>query len=108
MKIFETFVVSELVKKRTNSGKEINLFYWRDKTGYEVDVIIDEGLTLLPIEIKSGKTVHQEFFKNLQYWLKLSENKKGVILYGGDQRQERSNGITIEGWKRLAEDNFLG
>lgn len=106
--IFETFVVSELLKKRTNLGKDINLYYWRDKTGHEVDVVIDEGLTLLPVEIKSGKTVHQEFFKNLLYWLKLSGNIKGIILYGGDQRQERSNGITIEGWERLAADDFLG
>jgi len=105
--VFETFVVSELVKKRTNSGKEINLYYWRDKTGCEIDVIVDEGLSLLPIEIKSGKTVHQEFFKNLLYWLKLSGNEKGVILYGGDQHQERSNGISLEGWKRLSEDDFL-
>lgn len=105
--LFETLAVSELVKKRTNSGKEINLFYWRDKTGHEVDVIIDEGLTLLPIEIKSGKTVHQQFFKNLLYWLRLSGNESGVILYGGEQRQERSNGITLESWRQLAEDGFL-
>jgi predicted AAA+ superfamily ATPase len=106
--LFETFVVSELVKKRTNAGREISLFYWRDKTGREVDVVIDDGTSLLPVEIKSGKTVHQEFFKNLLYWLKLSGNDKGVVLYGGDQRQERSNGITIEGWEQLAEDDFLG
>jgi predicted AAA+ superfamily ATPase len=106
--LFETFVVSELVKKRTNAGREISLFYWRDKTGREVDVVIDDGTSLLPLEIKSGKTVHQEFFKNLLYWLKLSGNDKGVVLYGGDQRQERSNGITIVGWEQLAEDDFLG
>jgi GTPase SAR1 family protein len=34
-------------------------------------------------------------------------NDKGVVLYGGDQRQERSNGITMEGWERLALDDFL-
>lgn len=105
--LFETLVVSELVKKRTNSGKEINLFYWRDKSGYEVDVIIEDGLTLLPVEIKSGKTVHQQFFKNLLYWLRLSGNESGVILYGGEQRQERSNGITLESWRQLAEEGFL-
>jgi predicted AAA+ superfamily ATPase len=105
--LFETLVVSELVKKRTNLGKEINLFYWRDKTGYEVDVIIEDGLTLLPVEIKSGKTVHQQFFKNLLYWLRLSGNESGVILYGGEQRQERSNGITLESWRQLAKEGFL-
>jgi predicted AAA+ superfamily ATPase len=89
--LFETFVVSELVKKRTNAGREINLFYWRDKTGQEVDVIIDDGISLLPLETQSGKTVHQEFFKNILYWLKFSGKNKGVVLFGGDQRQEQSN-----------------
>ncbi|MCY7356702.1 MAG: ATP-binding protein, partial [Rudanella sp.] len=54
--LFETMVVAELVKQRTNAGLPINLFYWRDKTGHEVDVIIDEAGKLIPIEIKSGQT----------------------------------------------------
>ncbi len=105
--IFETFIVSELIKKRTNAGKEINLYYWRDKTGHEIDVIADEGLTLLPIEIKSGKTISSEFFKNLVYWLKLSDEKQGIVLYAGSQEQHRSNGITVKGWKSLIPPDFL-
>ncbi|WP_449049635.1 ATP-binding protein [Parapedobacter sp.] len=106
--IFETLIVSELVKKRTNNGKEINLYYWRDKTGREIDIIIDEVNDLIPVEIKSGKTVHPDFFKNLLYWMKLSETTKGFILYGGDQDQSRSNGIIVTSWRNLArEDPFL-
>nr|MBI1228967.1 hypothetical protein [Cytophagales bacterium] len=63
--------------------------------------------SLFQVEIKSGKTVHQQFFKNLLYWLRLSGNESGVILYGGEQRQERSNGITLESWRQLAEEGFL-
>lgn len=105
--IFDTFIVSELVKKRTNAGKRINLFYWRDKTGYEIDVIIDNALSLLPVEIKSGKTITSEFFRNMLYWLKLSGEKSGYVLYAGDQEQKRSNGITVAGWERLRERDFL-
>ena len=104
--IFETFVVSEMVKNRTNAGKEINLYYWRDKTGREIDLIIDQGLSLLPIEIKSGKTVTTEYFKNLLYWMKLSNSEKGMVLYGGDQEQKRSNGISVFGWKKMIENEF--
>lgn len=105
--IFETMIVSELVKKRTNSGKEINLYYWRDKTGREIDIIIDEGLTLLPVEIKSGKTVTNEYFKNLIYWMKLSNSENGVVIYGGEMDQNRSNGIKVCGWINLMKDGFL-
>lgn len=105
--IFETFIVSELVKKRTHHGKQINLFYWREKTGYEIDIIIDQGISLLPVEIKSGKTITNEFFKNLDYWMKLSNTGSGFVIYGGDQEQRRSSGIIISGWRRLNEPEFL-
>jgi uncharacterized protein len=99
--IFESMVVTELIKKRTNAGLTINLYYWRDKTGHEIDVIIDNGSKLLPIEIKSGKTINPEFFKNIDYWCNLSENKNSVLLYAGDQNQKRTNGKEILNWKKI-------
>lgn len=97
--LFENLVVSELIKERTHQAQEINLFFWRDKTGHEIDVLVDEGLDLFPIEIKSGKTINSDYFKNLRFWMNLSQHKKGLILYAGDQTQSRSEGITIINWK---------
>jgi predicted AAA+ superfamily ATPase len=75
------------------------LFFWRDKTGHEIDVLIDEGTDLFPIEIKSGKTVNKDYFKNLRFWMNLSQHKKGMVLFAGDQPQSRSEGISIRNWK---------
>lgn len=97
--IFENMVVIELLKKRTNAGKPIDLYYWRDKTGHEVDVIVDEGQKLFPIEIKSGQTIASDYFDNMEYWMKLSKTKSGALLYAGDQMQKRSNGITVSNWR---------
>ena len=99
--IFEGMVITELLKKRTNAGLDINLFYWRDKSGHEVDLIIDNGKTLLPIEIKSGMTISKDYFKNIDYWTSLSGSKKAVILYAGDQHQKRSDGKEIMNWRAL-------
>lgn len=99
--IFEGMVITELIKKRTNAGMDINLFYWRDKTGHEVDIIIDNGKSLLPLEIKSGKTISSEFFKNLDYWSKLSKSKKAIVLYSGKMHQNRSDGKEIMNWREL-------
>jgi len=99
--LFETMVVAELVKQRTNAGLPINLFYWRDKTGHEVDVIIDEAGKLIPIEIKSGQTIQDEFFRNLTFWSKLSDSQEGYLVYGGQQTQRRSNGITVMNWREM-------
>lgn len=104
--IFETMVIAELVKKRTNKGLPVNLFYWRDKTGHEIDLIIDDGGSLLPVEIKSGKTINSEFFKNIDYWTNLSGVKKSVLLYGGEQSQKRSNGTDIFNWRKLISKNL--
>ena len=94
-------VVTELIKKRTNAGLEINLFYWRDKTGHEIDIIVDDGGKLLPIEIKSGKTINAEFFKNIKYWSNLSKSNKSMLLYAGEQSQKRTNGNEILNWRNL-------
>lgn len=102
--IFEGMVISELVKQRTNAGLSVNLFYWRDKTGHEIDVIVDEGERLIPIEIKSGQTIQAEFFKNLTYWTNLSGQPESFILYAGTQTQKRSNGITILNWRQKVSE----
>jgi predicted AAA+ superfamily ATPase len=99
--IFESMVVTEMIKQRTNAGLNINLFYWRDKTGHEIDVIIERSDSLLPIEIKSGKTIANDFFKNLNFWIKLSGEKKSYLLYGGDEHQKRSDGKECMNWRQL-------
>lgn len=104
--IFEGMVVTELIKKRTNAGLPINLFYWRDKTGHEIDIIIDNAGKLLPIEIKSGKTINTEFFKNMDYWSDLSKVKKSMVLYAGSQNQKRSNGRETLNWRSLMNEDF--
>jgi uncharacterized protein len=104
--IFETMVVIELVKKFTNSGINPPLFYWRDKTGHEIDVIIDFNGKITPIEIKSRKTVNTDFFKHLKYWNKLSNNDHSLILYSGDQEQQRIDGTKITNWQNIYNLEF--
>lgn len=101
--IFEGMVVTELIKKRTNLGLDSNLYYWRDKTGHEIDVIIDQGDILIPLEIKSGMTLNNDFFKNINFWQELSGSSKSVLLYAGHQNQHRSDGKIVMNWKELSK-----
>lgn len=54
--IFETFVVSEIIKNLTSHGLDprMKLYYYRDKDQKEVDLLYIEGDTIYPIEIKKG------------------------------------------------------
>jgi hypothetical protein len=79
-------IVSELLKQRTNRNLKINFYYWRDNTGHEIDLIMDFGNTVLPIEIKSAKTVTGDFFKNLNFYRSLNpKSQTAVLIYGGDE-----------------------
>jgi predicted AAA+ superfamily ATPase len=102
--IFESWVISELLKGRFNRGLRENLYFWRDNTGNEVDCIIEQGERLLALEIKSGQTVTTDSLKGLRYWSKIS-NAKGpdaYLVYGGDMDQTRKDGM-VTGWKSFAK-----
>lgn len=53
---FETFVISEIYKSWINAGKEPPIYYYRDKDQKEIDLLLEVGGTLYPIEIKKTAT----------------------------------------------------
>lgn len=99
--IFETMVVSEFIKNQQYKSDQPRVYFWRDKTGREIDLIIEKQQVTYPCEIKSGKTIQKDFFKNLLYWNKLSGSEKAFIIYPGDEEQKRSNGIETLNWKHI-------
>lgn len=99
--LFETFIFSEFIKKRFNAGKRSNLYFWRDKTGHEIDCVIENASSTCLVEIKSGKTITSDYTKNLEYWNRIAKIKgKSFIIFAGDHGQERSN-ATVLSWKNL-------
>ena len=50
--IFETYVVSEILKSYWHNGKEPFVYFYRDKEKREIDLLIDQNGKLYPIEIK--------------------------------------------------------
>lgn len=93
--IFETFVLAELYKSFAHRGEIPPLYFWRDKTGHEVDVVIDAGSKLIPIEIKSSETVNRSFFDGLKYYISLGSpvSETGVLIHGGNELYEREKFI---------------
>jgi uncharacterized protein len=96
--LFENMVLSELRKYRFNHSHTNDLFFWRDNSGIEIDCIVDNPSNPVAVEIKSGETVHADFFKNLNWWKDISGSHKGYLIYGGDESYKRS-GNHVLGWK---------
>ena len=106
--LFETWVISELLKARYNSGETSNLYFWRDRSGHEVDLLIDHGTHLSPLEIKSGQTINKDYFKGLEFWQKLAGETAGKawLVYGGDTRQSRSDD-TVLPWHEINSEQIV-
>ena len=97
--IFENFVFSEIYKAFAHRGELPPLYFWRDRTGHEVDIVIDTGKRLVPVEIKSAETIDSSFFDGLRYYISLGipVSKTGVLVHGGDALYQREN-FTVRPW----------
>ncbi|MCK5055901.1 MAG: ATP-binding protein [Candidatus Aminicenantes bacterium] len=102
--LFESMIISEFFKYRFNRGRDSNCYFWRDKTGHEIDCIIEDAGRLIPVEIKSGETVKSNFFDGLKYWNNLSGQspEQSVLVYGGEKKEKRSSG-TVLGWQNTTD-----
>jgi uncharacterized protein len=97
--IFESFVISELLKSKFNLGISDEIFYWKDLNGNEIDCIISSGKEIKAIEIKAAETIKSEFFKTLYLWNKLDTKKNNSLnlVYGGNEYQKREF-VKIYSW----------
>lgn len=101
--LFETWIVSEFVKQRYNAGQPADLYFWRDNTGHEVDLLYETSQGLQAIEIKSGSTFANDWLTPARKWQKFAgaEALTPILVYGGDASYERE-AFRILGWMALA------
>nr|WP_298438336.1 ATP-binding protein [Geobacter sp.] len=102
--IFETFVVAELIKARLNRGERPDFHFWRDSNGNEIDVVIEQGPKLVPLEIKSGRTVTPDSFAGLEKWCALAGDSAmaPTLVYGGDESFQHK-GMRVVGWNSCGD-----
>lgn len=100
--LFENMVIGEFLKRGFNEGDRPSFTFWRDSNGNEVDLLMNKGDHVDAVEIKSGQTYNADFFKNLKYWSKLSDEDKDhrQVVYGGSQHRSTSEGELIP-WSML-------
>ena len=102
--LFENMIIIEILKSRYNRGLQSNLYFWRDNKGHEIDCIIEKANSLIPVEIKSGRTFNVDFRSGIKYWNSISANsaKDSFIIYGGEKSFTGSDANAL-GWKNINE-----
>lgn len=99
--LFENMVVAEFYKRYFNRGRTPHLYFYRDSTQKEVDLIEEQTFDQLHIyEIKSAKRYNSQFAAGLDYFKKLYGEKvtNATVLYDGDE-SATFNGVLCQNWR---------
>ena len=102
--LFETLVVGEFVKARANAGQPPDLYFWRDNSGLEADLLFEDGDLLQTVEIKSGATVTSDYIRAgiRSARFAAGEAREPWLAHGGDDTYARS-GVRAIGWRALPQ-----
>jgi predicted AAA+ superfamily ATPase len=93
----------EVMKAIKNNGYQTELYYWKINNGIEIDIIVDNGQSLTPIEIKSAQTYSRDFESNLTVFNALRAESGGMIVYDGNINFKTSGQTDVFNWDKLAE-----
>jgi uncharacterized protein len=99
--IFESWVVSEIVKHRANRSERGGMFFYRDRDGVETDVLLEHGAEFTVVEAKAGQTVTTDMLVGAQRVRAVLDSVRptqAFVVYGGNATQVRS-GVTVLGWE---------
>lgn len=106
--IFESWVVSEVLKHRTNAGERGGMYFYRDQNGVEADLLVEKAGVMTVLEAKAGQTVTADMLSSstrIVEALSQVAEARSIVVFGGDRGQVRRevsvlpwNGLHAEPW----------
>ena len=86
--LFENMAMMDALKFRWHRGLRDNLYFYRDSEGAEIDLLLEFGHGVFPIEIKAGATINADYFKGIRHFVRLvgAAPNGGGLVYGGGER----------------------
>ena len=86
--IFETAVLLEIVKTFVNRGEEPRVYFWRTAAGVEVDLVVEAGGKLIPIEVKLSATPRPAMASGIRAFQEDLGKKAGAgyVIHPGEER----------------------
>jgi predicted AAA+ superfamily ATPase len=105
--IFENFVIADIQKELMNRKSADRLYFFREKNGNEVDLLIKRRQTFIPIEIKKAASFSGDFTKGINYWNHLPHNEpvpletpEPIIIYTGSEELS-GNSYRLINWQNV-------
>jgi len=100
--LFENLIINEFIKRNFHHGENRQPYFWQDSHGKEIDCLLVDGEKIVPVEIKSGKTIADSYFDSLKYWRELTDmtESRGYVVYGGENSLQTKAGALIS-WRQL-------
>jgi len=99
--IFENWIISEIRKNNFNAAQNESMYYFRDSTGNEVDLIIERGDEPLAIEIKAGSKINNDMLRGLRYWQKNQPKSSCILMHGGSANEMITESVSILPWTEV-------
>ena len=85
--VYETFVLSELVKANTYAAQPVDLSFYRTSDGKEIDFVLDNGKGLVLLEVKAAHSVTPTDFRHMRHFIEQNPGRvvQGMVLYAGER-----------------------
>ena len=102
--LFENMIIAEQLKRMYHKNNVQDIWFWRDSAGHEVDLVIQNGLTIDLVEIKATQTIMSDLFRGLIYF----ENNSGnlniskTLVYAGNESETRT-AANVVSWSEFAK-----
>ena len=91
--LFENLALLEVLKTYTNAGERPDLHFFRDSAGNEADLVLEQGASLILVEIKSARTVASDAMRAGEAVRRGLGNRVrwAALVYDGSEAQRRSS-----------------
>ncbi len=95
--LYENMIILEVLKERLNRGLTPQINFYRDSNGREVDLIIRQGRSLHPVEIKSASTFTPDFITGIESFRKTvgTQCACGMVCYNGKEETRFKNTLVF-------------
>jgi len=110
--LFETWVVGEVAKAHLHRGRRPRLSFYRERSRLEIDLVIEKGAEVVLVEIKSARTPSGALFSAFERFAETVKGREApriagrVVVYGGDESQERSKGRLLS-WRDMDRHDWV-